>query len=246
MMAAASWARSAAVEYCCGFESPVALTKWVFASPRRVDSEFIRSANAASLPATSSASAIAASLPDCTIVPRSSSSTETAFRGSMNIREPSACHAAFETGTICAGLIVLSRSAANIRYAVISLVSDAGSRRSSALSATIPWPLAKSTSRYAGAPIAGGGTAAGTGTGEDTGRASAAQAPIASVAAARKRRPSVKARPSPRVHGKDAHDLAGFLVDDDRHVDVARLHRQEAHCILRLALVREKPPDRRG
>ena len=122
------------------------LTKFVFASPMRFASAFMRATKAASLPATSSASAIDASLPDCTIIPCISSSTDTARRGSMNIREPSACHAAADTGTLCDGVILPSCSAANTRYAVMSLVSDAGSRRSSAFCATIGVPLAKSSS----------------------------------------------------------------------------------------------------
>ena len=61
--------------------------------PRRAASAFILATNASSLPPVSSASAIDASLPDWMIMPRTSSSTETARRGSMNIREPSARHA---------------------------------------------------------------------------------------------------------------------------------------------------------
>jgi len=53
-----------------------------------------------------SASAIEASLPDWMIMPRSNSSTETARRGSMNIREPSARQARSDTGTGCDGVIV--------------------------------------------------------------------------------------------------------------------------------------------
>jgi len=67
--------------------------------PSRAVSAFIFATNASSLPPTSSASAIDASLPDCTIIPRSSSSTVTGMRGSMNMREPSAFQAACETGT---------------------------------------------------------------------------------------------------------------------------------------------------
>ena len=51
------------------------------------------------------------------------------------------------TGTLWDGMILPSRKAANVRYAVMSLVSDAGSRRSSAFCATITAPLAKSCSR---------------------------------------------------------------------------------------------------
>ncbi len=71
----------------------------------------------------------------------------TAFRGSMNIRDPSARQAAVDTGTSCAGAMALSRKAANARYAVISLVSDAGSLRSSALSDASTCPVVTSSSR---------------------------------------------------------------------------------------------------
>jgi hypothetical protein len=54
-----------------------------------------------------------ASLPDWTIAPRSSSSTVTGLRGSMNMREPAACHAFSDTGTDCAGASAFSRSAEN-------------------------------------------------------------------------------------------------------------------------------------
>ena len=58
-----------------------------------------------------SATAIEASLPDWMMTPWSSSSTDTAFRGSMNIREPSAFHACCDTCTICDGVIVFARNA---------------------------------------------------------------------------------------------------------------------------------------
>ncbi len=66
---------------------------------------------ASSVPPTTSASAIDASLPDWTIMPRRSSSTETARRGSMNMRDPSAFHARCDTSTICEGTIALLRNA---------------------------------------------------------------------------------------------------------------------------------------
>jgi hypothetical protein len=138
------------------------LTKWVFFMPSRAASRFIRSANASSDPATVSASAMLASLPDWTITPCSSSSTLTAFFGSMNMREPSARQAFSDTLTICEGVSSLSLSARNARYAVISLVRDAGSRGASALSAASVCPLTRSTSTYALAAIEGGGTAAGS------------------------------------------------------------------------------------
>src|SRR5690349_521464 len=131
----------------------------------------MRLTNSSSLPDTSSASAIAASLPDCTISPRTSSSTVTALRGSMNMREPAAFHARGDTFTICDGVIVLARSAANTTYAVISLVSDAGSRRSSALAAPSVCPLNVSTSTHdaaasAGAPSGPGAVTSGAGAAE--------------------------------------------------------------------------------
>ena len=103
MIAAASSARSFAVDTCCGAGKPVAVAKRVFFMPSRAASLFMRSTNASSDPAIVSASAIAASLPDCTIIPCSNSSTLTAFFGSMNMREPSARHALADTVTICEG-----------------------------------------------------------------------------------------------------------------------------------------------
>jgi len=57
------------------------------------------STNAASLPEMSSASAMQASLPDWITMPRISSSTVTALRGSRYMREPGARHARCDTGT---------------------------------------------------------------------------------------------------------------------------------------------------
>ncbi len=42
---------------------------------------------------------------DCTMTPCRSSSTDTALRGSMNMREPSTFHAVCDTFTICDGRI---------------------------------------------------------------------------------------------------------------------------------------------
>ncbi len=85
-----------------------------------------------------------ASLPDCTTMPRISSSAVTGRPGWMNMREPGARQARSETRTCCSGESFLSRSAANTRYAVISLVSEAGSKRSSAFSAASSWLLDRS------------------------------------------------------------------------------------------------------
>src|SRR6266702_142383 len=79
----------------------------------------------------------------------------------MNIREPSARQAFSDTATICEGMICLSLSAAKVRYAVMSLVSEAGSRGSSAACATSVCPLKISRSTYALASMAGGGVGAG-------------------------------------------------------------------------------------
>ena len=67
--------------------------------PRRCASRFIICANTSSEPPMASASAMQASLPDCTIMPRMSWSTETGFFGSMNMREPLARQAFSDTGT---------------------------------------------------------------------------------------------------------------------------------------------------
>ena len=147
MIAAASSARSFAVDTCCAAGKPVAVAKRVFFIPSRAASLFMRSTNASSEPAVVSASAMAASLPDTAIMPCSNSSTLTAFFGSMNMREPSTRHALVETVTICEGTSSLSLSARKTRYALISLVSDAGSRGSSAFCAASVWPLRTSTSR---------------------------------------------------------------------------------------------------
>ena len=56
-----------------------------------------------------------ASLPDCTTMPWSSSSTVTGFRGSMNMREPPDFHARFDTGTVCSGVIAFFFSASKTR-----------------------------------------------------------------------------------------------------------------------------------
>src|SRR6267378_900753 len=130
--------------------------KCVFAIPRRCASRFIICTNTSSEPATASASAMQASLPDCTSMPLMSSSTVTGRRGSMNMREPGARQARTETGACCSSVSFLSRSAENTRYAVISLVSDAGSKRSSALCATSTWPLVTSPTIHA-LPMTGGG-----------------------------------------------------------------------------------------
>ena len=76
---------------------PVTLTKLVFVMPSAWACWFIIVAYAASLPATASAIATEASLPDWMIMPLRSSSTLTGLRGSMNMREPRVFQADCET-----------------------------------------------------------------------------------------------------------------------------------------------------
>ncbi len=80
----------------------------------------------------------------------------------MNMREPSAFHARSDTLTICDGTIVFARSAPNTRYAVMSLVSDAGSRRSSAAAPRERLPAGHVDELPRGGGDRGAGTAPGT------------------------------------------------------------------------------------
>ena len=102
-----------------------------------------------------------ASLPDCTIMPRSSSSTVTGLLGSMNMREPSRfARALRDRHRPGRAGCVFCLSAVNTRYAVISLVSEAGSTRCCALCASERLPAVEIEQQYALAAIAGGvGTA---------------------------------------------------------------------------------------
>src|ERR1700682_6105358 len=118
--------------------------KWLFFIPRRAASRFITCTNTSSLPATASASAMQASLPDWITIPRISSSTFTGRRGWMNMRDPGARQARSETFTCWPRESFLSRSAVNTTYAVMILVSEAGSMRSSAFSAASTWLLERS------------------------------------------------------------------------------------------------------
>ena len=92
-----------------------------------------------------SASAMAESLPDWMIMPRTRSDTATGLPASMNVREPIAFCARADGVSDCASSIRCSRSAWNTRYAVMSLVSDAGSKRSFSAAAASVWPLKVST-----------------------------------------------------------------------------------------------------
>ena len=123
---------------------------------------FIMLTNCDSLPPTSSASAIAASLPDWTIMPYTRSCTVTGLFASMNMRDSSVRtrRTASLGMTVWSMLIFFVFSASKTRYAVISLVSDAGSTRSSGLPEASTWLLVASTSTHERAFTAGGGTCA--------------------------------------------------------------------------------------
>ena len=86
-------------------------TNFEFFMPMRAASRFITWANTSSLPVIASASAMHASLPDCTTMPRISSSTVTGRRGWMNMREPGARQARSEMLTCWSSEIFRSRKA---------------------------------------------------------------------------------------------------------------------------------------
>ena len=87
MMARLSVARSRAVLRCRGCGKPCELMKYVPCKPSSAACWFIRSANAASLPAMCSAIATVASLPEEMTTPRSSSAMLTGRRGSIHIND---------------------------------------------------------------------------------------------------------------------------------------------------------------
>src|SRR3954470_8534285 len=68
-------------------------------------------------------------------MPLSNSSTGTLSLTVRNMRDPGACQAFCETPNGCTSVICFWRSASKTTYAVKSLVSDAGSTRSSGLRA---------------------------------------------------------------------------------------------------------------
>ena len=142
---------------------PFTSAKCVPFMPRRCASSFISVTNCPSLPPTSSASAIAASLPDWMIIPYTRSCTDTGLFASMNMRDSSrpTRRTASLGVTICSIEIFFLSSASNTRYAVISFVSDAGSTRSSALPDASTVLLVASTSTHERAFTPGGGTAPG-------------------------------------------------------------------------------------
>ena len=76
---------------------------------------FIISTKCSLVPPTPSASAMVASLPDCTIMPLSKTSTGTCILGSMNMREPSIFQALGLTEKVCCKLIFFWRSASNTK-----------------------------------------------------------------------------------------------------------------------------------
>ena len=76
---------------------------------------FISCTKRSTEPATPSAKATVASLPDCTIMPLSRSSTGTCIFGSMNMREPGIFQARSLTPKVWVRLIFWARKASNTR-----------------------------------------------------------------------------------------------------------------------------------
>ena len=102
---------------------------------------------------------IAASLPDWIIRPRSSWSTDTLEPGSRNILElpGGTFQARVEMVTFWSGDSSLLWMALNTTYAVMILVSEAGSIRAVAACEAITWPLVSSSSNQALADRSGWG-----------------------------------------------------------------------------------------
>lgn len=97
---------------------PVTFLNCVFFRPQAWPWRFIMSTKFSTVPATPSASATAASLPLCTISPRSSSLTLGVILGSMNITEAPplrSFQARTDTGSVCSRSSFLSRMALNTR-----------------------------------------------------------------------------------------------------------------------------------
>ena len=111
MMACARIAKSCTLMYCCGSGRPVALPKWLWVRPSSFAFSVIRSANAASVPASASAKTMQASLPDWMIMPRTRSSTGTRSPTLTNISEPSTRHAFSLTGSVSVSFRLPSFSA---------------------------------------------------------------------------------------------------------------------------------------
>ena len=99
MIRAAKVARSRAVMRWLGSGQPVALAKLLPVRPISWPLRVISAAKASSVPLRPSASTMQASLPDCTITPRSRSSTRTILPTSTNIFEPPLRHAFSLTGS---------------------------------------------------------------------------------------------------------------------------------------------------
>ena len=99
---------------CPASVRPVTFLNAVFFRPQACAWRFIIATNSSTLPPTASASATDASLPLCTITPRSSSSTVGVIVVSMNISEPPplrSSQARLETGSFCSSASFLSRIA---------------------------------------------------------------------------------------------------------------------------------------
>ena len=126
MMCVASVPRSCMLISWPGSGQPEALAKCEWVRPSVLASAFIRSAKAASEPASPSATTTQASLPDRTMMPWISSLTLGRSRVLRNMVEPPMSIAFCDTGRRVSIVTLPSLSASNSRSMVISFDIDAG------------------------------------------------------------------------------------------------------------------------
>ena len=118
--------RSRAVIRCSGSGQPVEFRKVLFCRPMRRPVLLSSSANCCSDPLIASASTMHASLPDCTMTPRTRSSTLICAPSSTNIFDPPMRQARSLTGSVWSSCRRPAFSCSNTTYIVISLDIDAG------------------------------------------------------------------------------------------------------------------------
>ncbi len=138
-------------------------TKCESRMPSRRAVSFIIVAKPAGLPPMRFASTSAASFAEATIRPRIRSRTRTRCPGVRYMRassRPTEAMSSAATVTVSSQRSAARSRASNATYAVISLVSDAGSRRASTLCAPSVLPESASTTSQDAAWIAGAGAGA--------------------------------------------------------------------------------------
>ena len=109
-------AKSPTVETWPSAANPVGFLKWVLVMPKRLASSFICWTNTSTEPPPmASASVVAASLPDWTIMPLIKSLTLAGTLGLRNIREPSIFQPASDTVSIWSARNVPFSKALNVR-----------------------------------------------------------------------------------------------------------------------------------